>query len=82
MLLVFLTPVAMRRGYQFEVNFLGKLATWLLYLSLALTMIVHGTWPRLIFWAGFVLAVASLVQYFRKARKEIGARARNLESSS
>jgi CDP-diacylglycerol--glycerol-3-phosphate 3-phosphatidyltransferase len=71
-LLIFLTPVAMRRGYQFEVNFLGKLATWLLYLSLALTMIVHGTWPRWIFWAGFALAVASLVQYFLKARKEIG----------
>jgi CDP-diacylglycerol--glycerol-3-phosphate 3-phosphatidyltransferase len=71
-LLIVLTPVAMRRGYQFEVNFLGKLATWLLYSSLALTMIVHGTWPRWIFWAGFGLAVASLVQYLQKARKEIG----------
>jgi CDP-diacylglycerol--glycerol-3-phosphate 3-phosphatidyltransferase len=71
--LLFMTPVAVRRGYQFEVNFLGKLATWLLYLSLALTMIVHGAWPRVIFWTGFGLAVASLAQYFGKARKEIGS---------
>jgi len=81
-LLIVLTPVAVRRGYQFEVNFLGKLATWLLYASLALVMVVHGTWPRWIFWAGFVLAVASLVQYFAKARKEIGTGGRNLEGSS
>ena len=60
-LLIALTPVAMSRGYQFEVNFLGKLATWLLYLSLALVMVVHGDWPRWIFWTGFVLAVISLL---------------------
>src|SRR5215467_12769271 len=69
-LLIFLTPVALKRGYQFEVNFLGKLATWFLYTSLALVLVVHGTWPRWIFWTGFVLAVISLVQYFFKARKE------------
>ena len=34
--------MAVRRGYEFEVNFLGKLATWLLYASLALVMVVHG----------------------------------------
>ena len=55
------TPFALRRGYKFEVNRLGKLATWLLYLSLALVMVVHGSWPLWIFWAGFGLAVASLV---------------------
>ncbi len=37
-----LTPFALRRGYQFEVNSLGKLATWVLYLSLGLVMVVHG----------------------------------------
>jgi CDP-diacylglycerol--glycerol-3-phosphate 3-phosphatidyltransferase len=71
-LLIVLTPVALHRGYEFEVNMLGKLATWFLYASLALVMVVHGTWPRWIFWTGFVLAVISLCQYFLKARKEIG----------
>jgi CDP-diacylglycerol--glycerol-3-phosphate 3-phosphatidyltransferase len=71
-LLIGLTPIAVNRGYQFEVNLLGKLATWFLYASLALVMVVHGTWPRWIFWTGVVLAVLSLCQYFLKARKEIG----------
>jgi CDP-diacylglycerol--glycerol-3-phosphate 3-phosphatidyltransferase len=71
--LIVATPLAIGRGYRFEVNFLGKLATWLLYLSLGLVMVVHGAdWPRWIFWAGFALAAASLGGYFLKARKEIG----------
>jgi len=78
-----LTPFALRRGYQFEVNFLGKLATWLLYASLALVMVVHGSqWPRWIFWTGFVLAVISFGLYFLKARKEFGTGQGTLKSSS
>jgi len=69
-LLIDIAVVLLWRGYQFEVNFLGKLATWFLYASLALVLVVHGTWPRWIFWTGFVLAVISLAQYFLKARKE------------
>jgi CDP-diacylglycerol--glycerol-3-phosphate 3-phosphatidyltransferase len=66
------TPLVLRRGYRFEVNALGKLATWLFYASLGLVMVVHhGAWPLWIFWAGFGLAVVSLALYARKARKEI-----------
>ena len=75
------TPLVLRRGYRFEVNFLGKLATWLLYASLGFVMVVHHeAWPRWIFWSGFGLAVASLALYGRKARKEISA-ARGTEDS-
>ena len=35
-------------------------------------MVVHASWPRWIFWAGFALALASLLLYVRKARQEIG----------
>jgi len=71
--LLVLTPLAIARGYRFEVNFLGKAATWLLYSSLAFTMVTrHGTaWPRWLFWAGFAVAAASLVLYGRKARVEV-----------
>ena len=77
-----MTPFALGRGYRFEVNTLGKLATWLLYLSLGLVMVVHGDWPQLIFWAGFVLA-ADLARDVRPEgpegdRRESG----NLEFSS
>src|SRR3954452_5338675 len=66
---------AVARGYTFEVNFLGKLATWLLYASLAFVMVTHegDVWPLVIFWAGFVLAVAALGQYLVKARREVHA---------
>ena len=71
--LVLVTPLAIARGYRFEVNLLGKAATWLLYSSLAFTMVTrHGTaWPRWLFWAGFAVAAASLVLYGRKARVEV-----------
>jgi CDP-diacylglycerol--glycerol-3-phosphate 3-phosphatidyltransferase len=72
-LLIVATPLALGRGYRFEVNLLGKVATWLLYASLALVMVTApGTdWPLVFFWSGFVLAVASLVLYARKARREL-----------
>jgi phosphatidylglycerophosphate synthase len=62
------------RGYEFEVNFLGKTATWLLYASLALMMVTRqGTdWPLWLFWAGVALALVAGVQYLAKARREVG----------
>jgi CDP-diacylglycerol--glycerol-3-phosphate 3-phosphatidyltransferase len=73
LLLIVATPLALGRGYRFEVNFLGKLATWLLYASLALVMVTpSGTsWPLVFFWLGFAIAVASLVAYGLKARREL-----------
>ena len=70
---VALTPFAVRRGYRFEVNFAGKVATWLLYASLGFVMVTEpGTdWPLWIFWAGVGLAVAALVGYVWKARREL-----------
>jgi CDP-diacylglycerol---glycerol-3-phosphate 3-phosphatidyltransferase len=67
------TPYMLRRGYRFEVNFLGKCATWLLYLGVGCSMVTHAStdWPLWIFWAGFALAVVSLMLYGLKARKEI-----------
>ncbi len=61
------------RGYEFEVNFLGKLATWVLYASLALTMVTRdGTaWPLWLFWAGVALALAAAAEYVLKARREV-----------
>jgi len=61
------------RGYEFEVNFLGKAATWVLYASLALTMVTRdGTdWPLWLFWAGVALALVAGAQYLAKARREV-----------
>jgi cardiolipin synthase (CMP-forming) len=61
------------RGYDFEVNFLGKAATWVLYASLALTMVTReGTdWPLWLFWSGVALALVAALQYLVKARSEV-----------
>ena len=61
------------RGYDFEVNFLGKLATWVLYASLGFTMVTSpGTdWPLVLFWTGVALAALAGTQYVSKARKEV-----------
>jgi CDP-diacylglycerol--glycerol-3-phosphate 3-phosphatidyltransferase len=68
------TPLLVGRGYRFEVNAVGKLATWLLYASLGFVMVVHhGGWPLPVFWSGLALALVSLVLYARKARIETSA---------
>ena len=63
------------RGYEFEINFLGKAATWLLYAALALTMVTRvGTdWPLWLFWIGVGGALAAAAQYVVKARREVRA---------
>ena len=62
-----------RSGYRFQVSLVGKVATWLLYASLAFTMVTPpGTaWPRWLFWAGLATALAALASYGRKASREV-----------
>jgi CDP-diacylglycerol--glycerol-3-phosphate 3-phosphatidyltransferase len=75
LLVMLATPFAVQHGYRFEVNFVGKVATWLLYASLGFVMVTHhgADWPLWIFWTGFALAIASLLGYAWKARKEVHA---------
>ena len=69
------TPIVLGRGYEFRVNTLGKLATWLLYASLGFIMVTHdGTqWPLWIFWTGLALGLVSFGEYALKARREVVA---------
>ncbi|MGH3092040.1 MAG: CDP-alcohol phosphatidyltransferase family protein [Gaiellaceae bacterium] len=63
------TPAAVRRGYEFSVNFLGKLATWVLYAALVAVLITTegADWPLWLFWAGAGIAVAAAVAYVARA---------------
>jgi CDP-diacylglycerol--glycerol-3-phosphate 3-phosphatidyltransferase len=67
--------VAVKRGYELEVNLAGKAATWLLYAALAFAMVTHkgDDWPLWIFWAGIAVAALAFVQYALKARREVAA---------
>lgn len=62
------------RGYDFEVTFAGKLATWILYFSLACMIVTQKNtdWPQWLFWVGVGLAVVAGAQYLQKARHEVG----------
>jgi CDP-diacylglycerol--glycerol-3-phosphate 3-phosphatidyltransferase len=66
-------PAARRRGYEFEVNFLGKLATWVLYAAIALVMATRETaeWPLWLFWTGAALALAAGLLYVARAAREV-----------
>jgi CDP-diacylglycerol--glycerol-3-phosphate 3-phosphatidyltransferase len=61
------------RGYEFEVSFLGKAATWGLYASLALVLVTERDtwWPLALFWVSLALAVVAALQYVAKARREV-----------
>src|SRR6266487_4065662 len=61
------------RGYDFSVSLLGKLATWILFASLAFVLATHeGTrWPIWIFWIGFGIAVAAGALYLASAWRQV-----------
>jgi CDP-diacylglycerol--glycerol-3-phosphate 3-phosphatidyltransferase len=59
-------------GYQVNVNFLGKAATWLLYAGIGFLIVTHRStdWPYWIFWTGLVLAVVAGLMYGLTAWRE------------
>jgi CDP-diacylglycerol--glycerol-3-phosphate 3-phosphatidyltransferase len=69
------TPAALRRGYDFSVNFLGKAATWVLYASLAAVLVTDpGTdWPLGLFWSGVAIALLAGILYGMSVWKAIRA---------
>jgi CDP-diacylglycerol--glycerol-3-phosphate 3-phosphatidyltransferase len=74
LLLVLGYKLVVPRGYDFEVSFLGKLATWILYFALTFVIVTPKgtTWPIVLFWIGVGLAVCAGAQYLLKARREVG----------
>ena len=59
-------------GFELEVTFLGKVATWVLYAALGLVLVrPEGTeWPIVILWIGVVLSLGAGIQYARRAWRE------------
>jgi CDP-diacylglycerol--glycerol-3-phosphate 3-phosphatidyltransferase len=72
-LLVLGYKVFVPRGYPFEVSFLGRVATWVLYAALCLIIVTdEGTeWPIVLFWIGVALAVVAAAAYGLRVRREL-----------
>jgi CDP-diacylglycerol--glycerol-3-phosphate 3-phosphatidyltransferase len=62
------------RGYELDVNFLGKVATWGLYAAIAFTLATtDGTdWPLWLFWAALGLALVAGIQYLVEGLRKVG----------
>jgi CDP-diacylglycerol--glycerol-3-phosphate 3-phosphatidyltransferase len=54
-----------KRGIAVDVNFVGKVATWVLYASVGFVLVTHkpDDWPLWFFWIGVGLVVAAGGQY-------------------
>jgi CDP-diacylglycerol--glycerol-3-phosphate 3-phosphatidyltransferase len=63
-------------GFELEVTFLGKLATWVLYAALGLVLVTpEGTdWPLVLLWIGIVLSLGAGGQYALRAWRELRGR--------
>jgi CDP-diacylglycerol--glycerol-3-phosphate 3-phosphatidyltransferase len=74
LLLIAGARVVQPRGYEFSVNFLGKTATWVLYLAVGCVIVTSkdDRWPLVIFWIGVGLAVAAAVVYAVGAWRAVG----------
>ena len=61
------------RGFELDVTFLGKTATWILYAALGFLLVtVEGTgWPLVVLWIGIALSLVAGVQYLLQARAAI-----------
>jgi CDP-diacylglycerol--glycerol-3-phosphate 3-phosphatidyltransferase len=64
------------RGIDLNVSMLGKVATWILYASLCLTIVTPGgtDWPLWLFWIGLLLSLVAGAQYVLSTLRDIRAR--------
>jgi CDP-diacylglycerol--glycerol-3-phosphate 3-phosphatidyltransferase len=71
--LILAYPAVRTRGYDFEVNIVGKAATWVLYAALVGVLASdEGTvWPLVLFWTGLALALVAAALYVRKGFAEV-----------
>jgi cardiolipin synthase len=61
------------RGIDLDVNFLGKAATWVLYLAIGCRIVTHDhtSWPLWLFWFGLAGAVIAALFYARDGWREL-----------
>ncbi len=63
-------------GYELEVTFLGKLATWVLYAAVGFVLVTEkgADWPLVLLWSGVALSLGAGAQYGLKAWRDVRGR--------
>ena len=71
-------------GFELEVTFLGKTATWVLYASLGLVLVTSKgtTWPIVLVWIGVALSLGAGLQYGLRAWRQTRRREGTLDPGS
>jgi phosphatidylglycerophosphate synthase len=72
-LLILGYPLLSPKGYELDVTFLGKAATWVLYAALALVLVTEEgtTWPLVVLWIGIGLSLGAGAQYGLRAWRHV-----------
>ena len=60
-------------GYELEVTFLGKTATWVLYAAMGFVLVTEEgtTWPLVLLWIGIALSLGAGAQYALRALRQV-----------
>jgi CDP-diacylglycerol--glycerol-3-phosphate 3-phosphatidyltransferase len=63
-------------GYELEVTFLGKTATWVLYAAVGFVLVTAEgtTWPLVLLWIGIGLSLGAGAQYALRAWRQVQRR--------
>ncbi|MBA2631051.1 MAG: CDP-alcohol phosphatidyltransferase family protein [Thermoleophilaceae bacterium] len=72
-LMLVLTRIAFKRGWDLEINMLGRWAVWPVMSALALAFIVETWFSDALLYFGLALTLAATVQYLQAGRRALSA---------
>jgi cardiolipin synthase (CMP-forming) len=70
-----LAQAALRRGFELEVNWLGRAAVWPVMAAIFFAMVIDSWFPTALFLLGLVTALLATVMYLRMGFRDLRRRA-------
>ena len=71
-----LAQIALRRGLQLEINWVGRISVWPVMAGIFFAITVGGALGEVLYFIGLVLALLATVLYVRVARAALEGSAR------
>jgi len=73
LVMLVLAQLALRRGLDISINWLGRWGVWPVMTALGLAVLDVETAPEVLLYLGLVLVLGSTAQYVRKARRTVSS---------